>query len=457
MGKKTGRKSYFKAGMYLLETLTAGMYNEPLSIYREYIQNAVDSIDLLNRKNKGPKMKVNIDLNALERSITISDSGVGIPSRNAEQILSRIGISDKTDNGLRGFRGIGRFGGIAFSEKATYRTKAEGEKKESIQEWDCGKLREILSDSKNSAMSLEKVFEQTTTFSQENSRRSTGSYFEVALEGVWSFRNHIMDIERVRNYLGEVAPVPFNLDEFSYGREIDRYLSSKLSHYGKYEIMVNGDPVYKPYRDKVKVTKKGFDYIEDINLLEIKIRGRAVAFGWYGQRRVLLGAMAKGQKGSSIRVRQGNLLIGDQHLLDVCFREPRFNSYMIGEIHVDCPDLLPNSRRDDFVDNEAKTLFYNAIEKEIGLPISKEIRLRSRMISEAKNKPLKAQNQVPELPRLKSSGKAKETYEANPVIQNSDGVSTSKILNHILVECKGCQKLDSILSEFQDQDNRTRF
>ena len=238
MGKKTGKKTYFKAGMYLLETLTAGMYNEPLSIYREYIQNAVDSIDLFNRENKRRKMKVNIDLNPFERSITISDNGAGIPARNAEQILSSIGISDKTDNGLRGFRGIGRLGGIAFSEKATYRTKAEGEKKESIQEWDCRKLREILSDSKNSAMSLEKVFKQTTTFSQGNSRCSTGSYFEVVLEGVSSFRNHIMDIERVRNYLGEVAPVPFNLDEFSYGREIDRYLSSKLSHYGTYEIMV---------------------------------------------------------------------------------------------------------------------------------------------------------------------------------------------------------------------------
>lgn len=48
MGEKPRKKSSFKAGMYLLETLTAGMYNEPLSIYREYIQNAVDSIDLLS-------------------------------------------------------------------------------------------------------------------------------------------------------------------------------------------------------------------------------------------------------------------------------------------------------------------------------------------------------------------------------------------------------------------------
>jgi len=423
VGKKAGRKTYFKAGMYLLETLTSGMYNEPLSIYREYIQNAVDSIDLLNRKNERCKMKVNIDLNPFERSITFYDIGAGIPARNAEQILSSIGISDKTDNGLRGFRGIGRLGGIAFSEKATYSTKAEGEKKESIQEWDCRKLREILSDSKNSAMSLEKVFKQTTTFSQRNSRRSEGSYFEVVLEGVSSFRNHIMDIERARNYLSVVAPVPFNPEEFSYGRKIDKYLSSKLSHYGQYEIIVNGDPVYKPYRDKVKTTKKGFDYIENINLFKIKIRGRAVAFGWYGQRRDLLGAIAKGQRGSGISVRLGNLLIGDSHLLDDCFREPRFNSYVIGEIHVDCPDLLPNSRRDDFVDNEMKTLFYNAIEQDIGLPISKEIRLRSRLASDFSQRSSKKKNQI--IP---------------------EAVHASKVLGEVIKSCEGCPKLSELLS-----------
>src|SRR5208282_3785072 len=59
----------------------------------------------------------------------------------------------------------------------------------------------------------------------------------------------------------------------------------------------------------------------------------------------------------------------------------RFNSYVTGEVHVECGDLIPNSRRDDFVDNITKGQFYNAIERAIGLPISKEIRLRSRLSS----------------------------------------------------------------------------
>ena len=31
--------------IFLLESLTNGMYASPLDLYREYIQNAVDSID----------------------------------------------------------------------------------------------------------------------------------------------------------------------------------------------------------------------------------------------------------------------------------------------------------------------------------------------------------------------------------------------------------------------------
>jgi len=123
------RESKFKAGMYLLETLTAGMYNEPLSIYREYIQNAVDSFDLVRQTRRpGPKF-IEIDLDPLERYISIRDNAFGIPSGNAEKTLSRIGGSEKRKEKFRGFRGIGRLGGLAFCDKAIFKTKAASENK----------------------------------------------------------------------------------------------------------------------------------------------------------------------------------------------------------------------------------------------------------------------------------------------------------------------------------------
>jgi hypothetical protein len=371
----------FKAGMYLLDSFTSGMYNDPLIVYREYIQNAVDSIDLAQSRQTRP-LEVAIQLEPGQRTISVRDNALGVPAAAAEEVLSSIGSSNKTDNGLRGFRGIGRLGGIAFCDKAVFRTKSKKESVVSIQEWDCRSLRRLLSEHRKKSLTLEEVFLRITTFRQEACEASQPSFFEVTLYGVSSFRNQLFDLEKVRRYLSQVAPVPFDGEDFSWSPVIDEYLSGKLSNYGRYNVWLNGQPIYKPYRDKVRITKGDYDQIEGINFFEIKNgQEQPIAYGWYGQRQELLGSIARGDDSSGIRVRAGNIQIGDAHLLDFCFREPRFNAYVAGEVHVESGDLIPNSRRDDFVDNLKKGLFYNLVEREIGIPVSKEIRVRSRMAS----------------------------------------------------------------------------
>jgi hypothetical protein len=385
MRNQSTGKSAFKAGMYLLENITSGMYNDPLAIYREYVQNAVDSIDVSGREHQKPFV-VRVKLEPGDRRLVIRDNGEGIPATVAEHILSSIGSSKKKDPRLRGFRGIGRLGGIAFSDKALFKTKARGENLESIQEWDCKTLREVVGKTGTNSGTLEQLFRHVTHFHQEHSAQTHKSYFEVSLHGVSSFKNHLFDILKVRRYLSQVAPVPFTQKEFSFGPSIDRYLRSKLSNYRKYEITLNGETIHKPYCDSVKITKCGSDIIEGIKFFEIEDESDLpLAYGWYGQRRELLGSIVKGDDSSGIRVRVKNILLGDSHLLDECFREARFNGYVIGEIHVDSHDLIPNSRRDDFVDNRTKAIFYNRVEQKVGLPISKEIRACSRLHSSPAN------------------------------------------------------------------------
>lgn len=431
--------SSFKAGMFLLETLTAGMYNDPLSIYREYIQNAVDSLDLCTNTKSTNGLNVEINLDPHDQSIVIRDNGVGIPGNIAENILSSIGSSNKTGTGARGFRGIGRLGGVAFSDKAIFRTKASKDSFESVQKWDCKRLRELLSDPLKTSLSLNEVYSDVTRFERVNSKKPGDSYFEVKLEGVSSFRNLILDITKVREYLSQVAPVSFNPDLFSYHNEIDTYLDENLNRYGKYNIILNGDPVFKPYQDKVRLTKKGYDQIDRVKCFDININEIPVAYCWVGERRELSGGITKGDHSSGIRVRTGNILLGDAHLLDRCFREARFNSYSIGEIHIVSPDLIPNSRRDDFVDNEMKTLFFDAIEKRIGRPLSKEIRRRSRIISDQINN---------------NEGQMKKiSYDNNECLSSecpsrpNEGVFTKKIKNVITTKCINCPIVNELLHE----------
>lgn len=438
-------KTPFKAGMYLLETLTSGMYNEPFTIYREYIQNAVDSIDISTKKDGRSSKLISIDLDPFKRCITILDKGYGIPADLAMKTLCSIGSSDKTNEGLRGFRGIGRLGGLAFCDKATFRTKARKENIESIQEWDCIKLRKLMTAPKESSNTLKQLFNRTTTFYNKNSRQAKGSYFEVKLDGVSSFRNYIFDIRKVRNYLSQVAPVDFNPREFSHGNKINKYLTKNLSNYHSYNIMLNGELLYKPYSDKVFLAKEKYDFIDGVNFIDIKVKGKTIGYGWYGIRRDFLGSLARKELGSGIRVRVGNILLGDAHLLDGCFKENRFNSYLTGEIHVQTPLLIPNSRRDDFVDNDTKTLFYNEIERKIGLPLSKKIRKRSRISSlntssdKTLNKISTIQNSPEKLINIPAkNGRDEFLFSGNSAIL---------VLKEILKYCENCPKFSNIISK----------
>ena len=425
----------FRAGMYLLDSFTTGMYNDPLIIYREYIQNAVDSIDMTPDRPNDP-FAVKISLEPGTRKITIHDNAMGLPSALSEDVLSSVGSSDKAFGKLRGFRGIGRLGGIAFSDRAVFRTKSKNESLESIQEWDCESLRKLLAEQRKDALTLEEVFHRVTSFRHEKSNDKQASYFEVALSGVSSFRNQIFDVEKVKRYLCQIAPVPFDLINFSFGQRIDKYLSHSLASYNRYTIMLNGEQIFKPYKDTVKITKGDIDQIDGVELFGIENGKGPMAYGWYGRRQSLLGAITRGDDLAGIRVRVGNIQIGDSHLLDLCFREPRFNSYVIGEIHVDSSSLIPNSRRDDFIDNAEKGTFYNTIEKKIGLPISKEIRYRSRLAS------------TPATPsRLNDRDKSPQTQNAFSIVPQANKAVEQQVTDFLSTlhdVCHNCPNLPKI-------------
>ncbi len=103
-------------GKFTLESLTTGMYNEPESCYREYIQNAVDSIDMAVEQGllQHDESRIEIIVDGDRREISIKDNGTGISSVSARKTLLDIGNSMKLHTVNRGFRGIGRLGGLSY-------------------------------------------------------------------------------------------------------------------------------------------------------------------------------------------------------------------------------------------------------------------------------------------------------------------------------------------------------
>ena len=65
-----------QVGKYTLESLTTGMYSDPKIIYREYIQNSVDSLESAVSANliEPQSMRIDIIVDAESAYISIKDT-----------------------------------------------------------------------------------------------------------------------------------------------------------------------------------------------------------------------------------------------------------------------------------------------------------------------------------------------------------------------------------------------
>src|ERR1035441_3416915 len=83
-------------GKDILELLSSAMYVDPLSIFREYIQNAADSLDEatdLGSSSKGWEPAIHITIDPVARTATIADTGAGVPRASFINTLTSIGGS----------------------------------------------------------------------------------------------------------------------------------------------------------------------------------------------------------------------------------------------------------------------------------------------------------------------------------------------------------------------------
>jgi molecular chaperone HtpG len=384
MPKKTQRTKP-RVGKFILDTISIGMYNDPLMVLREYIQNSTDAIDDLRRSDywNGQTDKIDIFIDGVSRSLKIVDKGIGISSRKADSVLHNLGESIKKAHLYRGFRGIGRFGGLGYCEELKFITKFTGEKIYSTSKWDCKKLRELLNQA-DDALDITAVVDKILEFSQN---KYTGShkdhFFIVELNNIKCSQDALLDVPKIKAYLSQVAPVPFDSKKFSFAEEIEKTLRSRVQTYETYKIFVNGEQVLKPYRDEIRISQEHLDKIQKIEFKEFQNGTGILAFGWIAETK-LLGAISPSELVDGIRLRSGNILIGNKNVLADFFRENRFNNYTLGEIHITDNRLILNSRRDDFEDNYQKEEFYNMFVKEIGLPLSQAIRKASETRSEIK-------------------------------------------------------------------------
>ncbi len=131
-------------GKDVIESLTLGMYEDCRFIYREYIQNAADAVDKaisLSLLKKGEEaIHVTIDID--NKKISIHDNATGIEQSNVMRILRNIAHSTKKRGEDKGFRGIGRLGGLGYCSKLIFKTSYYGEPVKSKIDMGCRNVKE---------------------------------------------------------------------------------------------------------------------------------------------------------------------------------------------------------------------------------------------------------------------------------------------------------------------------
>jgi len=355
-------------GKNVIETLTLGMYEDARFIFREYIQNAADQIDeavelgILNSRADG---EINIEIDAKNRKITITDNATGIKEENVLSFLGNVAASTKDPYSRKGFRGIGRLGGLGYCDKLKFETSYKGESVKSEMIMDAKLLKRMIADKRYAEDASTLISFITMIIDPPEAAAPKSHYFKVTLENVTN--DDLLDIDSVRDYLSMVAPVPFK-DDFGYGGvsfkdKIHEYFKDYHIDIDEYNVYINSNEkkLYKSYKPNIP-DKNGIDkhQILDIDFFSIKNKkGKLIALAWYGISKymnVKIQALVSG-----FRLRKGNIQIGSPNTLNRFFKEHRFNHHFIGEIYIIDGDFMPNARRDYFNDNETVQYFENML------------------------------------------------------------------------------------------------
>ena len=338
----------------ILSMLMFQLYSNERTIYREYVQNALDSINkaietrVLNQPKDGV---VTIDIDAKHKVIKIKDNGAGIEAANAVRTLLDISPSTKDGVSYAGMYGIGRLVGGGYCHELIFRTSARGEAIGTQITFDVDKIWKMVETDKEDYLATDVINACTKreTFSTDKSDH----FFEVELNGVKDdAAPSLLDSEAICNYLREVAPVEYK-PEFKntliYKSTADnpefKTLHESLE---KVQVFVGETRIQKQYGLSIKGTK---DKISNLEYFKIEDKKYGLlGWGWYALTKYTI-QIPKDDKLAGIRLRSHNIQIGDANLLSGTnyWKEDRSNSYFYGEFFVTHKHIRPNGARDGLV------------------------------------------------------------------------------------------------------------
>ncbi len=400
------------SGAGLLGLVTAGMYNDPLSMYREYIQNAADAAA---GDGLPERARVEVTVDVTGRRIRIRDNGPGLSRREALERLLPIGRSAKRLGTDRGFRGVGRLAGLAFARTISFTTRAREDQSVTRITWHRDRLPALTSTESNLEQAVLDCVDVETLPGTEYPEH----FFDVDVGDVARHSaGLLLNRDAVRDYVGEVCPVPLST-EFPFSERVEGLFDGGEAPL-TLEVVLEGDsaPAERPHRQAIRLsnnTEVSFMEFQEIRIPSVDDGGEA-AVGWIAHS-PYLGAIPREHRVRGIRARVGNVQIGGEAVFDHLFAEERFNRWCVGEMHILDPRVIPNARRDYFEPSPHLRHLENQLN-----PVFRDISMRCRRESRARNhtrRALSAIGKIEDLYGLARSGLLTSEHSAGLARQAS--------------------------------------
>lgn len=357
-----------KIGKHVIDSLTRSMYEDSRCIFREYIQNAADQIDIAKEQHleDNDYYEIHVRIFRSQNRIEIEDTATGV-SASQRDTLKDVASSQKQRGKRKGFRGIGRLGGLGYCKTLTFETSFKGENVKTLMHWDADKMNKIVDDELDDS-EAGNVIDDCTSF--ENQPEAVDKhYFKVIMEDVTDER--LLDVENIRDYLSMISPVDYPTQFSVFASQIKRFAQENGITLDTYNIYVgdeNGEEqIYKGYTTKIKDTRnikekeRNGEY--DIKAIKFLKRcdddGNIIYWGWYSISE-LPGQIPSSNYAYGIRLRCKNIQLGDESTTKIFFvaeGDKRFAQWFYGELFVETPLLVPDARRDYLRECEYRATF----------------------------------------------------------------------------------------------------
>lgn len=358
----------------LLETLTSALYEDPIILFREYVQNSIDAYNeaIRDKSKEFDGFFVDITIDKDNSNIELTDNGYGIKEEEFLTKMKLIGESDKKKEDQIGFRGIGRLSAMPLCKQLVFENKPQGINKRLIFTWDGEKFNNMLNKGEDIGATIDEI---TSTSSEDYDGDIDSHYFKVKIRGYQKAISELLENRDFRDRLCILLPLRYSA-EFTKQAVIKTKYQDFLGHSldtFSCSVKLDDEELYKPYTDKHILQS-------DIVFWELKFPSKGenvpaekIGILWFSFNRTIE-ALPK-DRPYGILVRSKNMLMGDRYSLanDAIRSQSDYITTLrdliqalngvCGEMLINYQNLNDNARRDWFkIDEESIKLRHIIVE-----------------------------------------------------------------------------------------------